>query len=107
MSPEELVKIDALRKAGDILSFDPSYPGAAAQAANAVKHGLMSNMVRKALTGAGAATGGGLFGLPGAAAGAALGEAAGSRAATAIGEKQALRRWGAKSVPLNKLMDTR
>jgi hypothetical protein len=100
MSPEELGKIDTLRKAGDILSFDPGYPGAAAQAQNAVKHGLMSSMIKKGLTGAGAAAGGFLGGPIGAATGAALGDVAGSGAASAIGEKQALKRWGAKSIPL-------
>ncbi len=52
--------IQDLNSAGQILKVDPSYSGAAAQAANALKRGLLS----RALTHAGGAAGAGL-GQPG------------------------------------------
>lgn len=101
MSPEELGKVDTLRKAGDILSFDPSYPGAAAQAQNAVKRGLMSNLVGHATTVAGAGAGA-LVGFPGA--GAVLGRLAGEKAQAATGQRGALNKWQKGSVTLSNLL---
>jgi hypothetical protein len=106
MSPDELSKIDVLRKAGDILSFDPSYPGASAQAANAVKQGLMPHMIRKGLTASGAVLGGVVLGPVGAAGGATLGEMAGSRASSSMAERAALKRWNSKSISLKQIMSS-
>ena len=104
MSPDELAKVDALRKAGDILSFDPTYPGASAQAANAVKQGLMSHAVKVGIKGGAGAIAGGLFG-PAAGVGATMAtEGIANRAAGAIGSAQALNRWKSGSVPLDSLL---
>lgn len=97
----EMQKVDTLRKAGDILSFDPSYPGAAAQAQNAVKSGLMSNLVGNAITGAGAA-GGAMLGAPGA--GAIFGRMAGDKAQTALGQSRALAGWQKKTLNLSDIV---
>ncbi len=98
-SPELLGKIEDLQKAGNILRVNAGYPGAAAQAANAVKRGVMSNILRPI----GASTGGlagSLLGPAGTAAGAWAGELAGARAAQSIGESGALKRWNKAMVNL-------
>lgn len=102
LSDDEISKVDTLRKGGDILSFDPSYPGAAAQAQNAVKRGLMSNLVGHATTVAGAGAGA-LVGFPGT--GAVLGRLAGEKAQAATGQRGALTKWQKGSVTLRNLLD--
>jgi hypothetical protein len=101
MSPDEMKALDTLQKAGDILSFDPGYPGAAAQAQNAVKRGLMSNLIGHSVTGAGAAAGS-LVGMPGT--GAVLGRIAGEKAQSAAASRGALAKWQKGAVNLKELM---
>lgn len=102
LSPDEMARLDTLRKGGDILSFDSSYPGAAAQAQNVVKRGLMSNIVGHATTAAGAGAGA-LLGFPGT--GAVLGRLAGEKAQAAAGARGALSKWDKGSVTLRNLLD--
>lgn len=90
--PQALRDLQDLRGAGQILSVNQSYPGAAAQAANAVKRGLMS----KALTHVGGAVGGGagsVLGPLGAAGGAAAGEALGAKVGASAAERSAVKNW--------------
>lgn len=90
--PELLNDIQDLRSAGKILRVDQSYPGAAAQAQNALKRGLMSRSMGKL----GATVGGGtgsVLGPLGAAGGAVLGEAGGSALGGAMSERAALKRF--------------
>lgn len=90
--PEFLNDIQDLRSAGKILRVDQSYPGAAAQAQNALKRGLMSRSMGKL----GATVGGGtgsILGPMGAAGGAVLGEAGGSALGGAMSEGAALKRF--------------
>jgi hypothetical protein len=104
-SPQQLGAIRDLDSAGRILKVDQSYPGAAAQTANALKRGMMSH----ALTRSGAAVGataGAFLGPPGAAAGAAAGEFLGTRLGTGLTEKAALNRWEKGLVPLSSLVRT-
>lgn len=91
--PEILHGVSDLRSAGKILSVNQSYPGAAAQAANALKRGLMSHAVGKLTATGGAAAGGAIAGPLGAAGGAAVGEAVGSRVSGNIASNAALKRW--------------
>jgi hypothetical protein len=99
--PDVLQSIGDLRSAGNILSVDRGYPGAAAQAANAIKRGFMSTALTKAGATAGGAigatVGGGFLGplgaAGGAAAGAAAGETLGNRAGAGVAERAALRQW--------------
>jgi hypothetical protein len=90
--PEALRGIQDLRSAGNILSVNQGYPGAAAQAANALKRGLMSRALSKvgATAGAGA---GSILGPLGAAGGAAAGEAVGSAAGAKMAERAAVKQW--------------
>src|SRR5581483_6638240 len=90
--PEALAKIRDLRSAGNILSVNQSYPGAAAQAANALKRGFMSRALSRvgATAGAGA---GSVLGPFGAAGGAAVGEAAGGAAGAKLAERAAVKKW--------------
>lgn len=90
--PEILRGIQDLRSAGNILSVNQSYPGAAAQAANALKRGFMSRALGKvgATAGAGA---GSVLGPLGAAGGAAAGEALGATVGQSVAEKSALKQW--------------
>lgn len=90
--PGIVSKIQDLNDAGKILKVDASYPGAAAQAAKAVKRGVGSAVVQKAAR-AGGATLGSLFGFGGAAVGDMAGNALGERAANALSEKAALSDW--------------
>jgi len=55
--PEVLAMLQDLDSAGRILKVDGSYPGAAAQAANAMKRGFMSHAVSKVASGTGALIG--------------------------------------------------
>jgi hypothetical protein len=101
--PEVLQKIQDLDSAGKILKVDQSYPGAAAQAANALKRGLLSRSLSRlgATAGAGA---GSILGPLGAAGGAAAGEALGSSAGASMAERSALKQWQKKTVKLSDLM---
>lgn len=93
--PQLLNDIQDLRSAGKILRVDQSYPGAAAQAQNALKRGLMSRSMGKL----GATVGGGtgsILGPLGAAGGAVLGEAGGSALGGAMSEGAALKRFQGK-----------
>ncbi len=85
--------IQDLNSAGQILKVDPSYPGAAAQAANALKRGLLSRALTHAGGAAGAGLGGVIGGPLGAAVGGAAGEAMGSSVGAAASERAALRAW--------------
>ena len=104
LSPEEMQGVEKLKAAGDVLSFDPSYPGAAAQAQNAVKSGLMSHVVGNGITGASAGIGGLVAGPPGIAAGAMVGKWAGDKAQTAVAGRQALAAWNKRTVQLKDLL---
>lgn len=90
--PESLRGLQDLRSAGNILSVNQGYPGAAAQAANALKRGLMSRALSHVAGTAGAAAGGTLGPL-GAAGGAAVGEALGAKAGAAVSENSAVKNW--------------
>ncbi len=98
-SPQEMDEINTLQKAGDILRVDPSYPGAAAQASNALQRGLMANAIRPISTWVGQFLGGG----PGAVAGERVGEMAAKKAGTASGARQFTKRL----VPLKDVTKTR
>ena len=91
--PDILNGLSDLRSAGKILSVNQGYPGAAAQAANALKRGLMSHAVSKLAATGGAAAGGAIAGPLGAAGGAAVGEALGGRASANMASNAALKRW--------------
>ena len=100
-SADEMKSVNNLKQAGDILSFDPSYPGAAAQAQNAVKQGLMANMVGHGIT----ATGGGIGTLLGApVSGTVAGHFIGNKVQNVIAQKQALSNWDKKTVSLKDLL---
>lgn len=91
-NPQALGMLDDLQSAGHILDYPSSYPGASAQAAQALKRGLMSHITQRA----GAFVGGGagsVLGPAGAAGGAAVGEAVGSRLGASMAEKSALKKW--------------
>jgi hypothetical protein len=92
-APEALAKIEDLESAGKILKVDAFYPGASAQAANALKRGMMSTVVNKVAGPVGSVLGGMVAGPTGAAGGAAAGEAIGSRGAAKLGEAKALKTW--------------
>lgn len=90
--PEVLRGIQDLRSAGNILSVNQGYPGAAAQASNALKRGFMSHALSKVGATAGAGMGS-VLGPFGAAGGAAVGEAVGSSAGRSLAEKSAVKQW--------------
>lgn len=91
--PDVLNGLADLRSAGKILSVNQGYPGAAAQAANALKRGLMSHAVSKLAATGGAAAGGAIAGPLGAAGGAAVGETLGGKASASLASNAALKRW--------------
>lgn len=103
--PEVLHKLADLDSAGRILKVNQSYPGAAAQAANALKRGLLTKAITRGAGSAGGAAGS-VLGPLGAAGGAALGEAAGSRLGANLAEKSALKSWNARTLKLSDLMKT-
>lgn len=113
--PEVLSKIQDLDSAGRILKVNQSYPGAAAQAANALKRGFMSRAVSKASSATGALAGSALGGVVagpvgaslGAGAGAAGGEALGSSLGQGMAERSAVTRWNQGTVPLSELLRKR
>lgn len=86
---QELAKIRDLVDAGNILAVNSTYPGASAQAAQALRRGLMSRVAGKATAAIGGGTGA-MFGPAGAGAGALLGDAVGSKIIDHIGERKAL-----------------
>lgn len=87
--PTEIKALNDLRDAGNIVSTNPAYPGAAAQTANALKQGLMSRVIGKSgtLIGGGA---GAMAGPVGAGLGAFIGDALTSRLSGALGDRKAL-----------------
>lgn len=101
-NPQALQDISDLDSAGKILRVDSGYPGAAAQAANAMKRGFMSRAMSKAGATVGAAAGG-IFGPFGAAGGAAAGETLGSKAGASMAERDAVKQWKSKVTPLTPL----
>lgn len=100
--PQGLQAISDLDSAGKILRVDASYPGAAAQAANAMKRGFLSRAIPK-LAATGGAAAGGIFGPLGAAAGAAAGEGFGSKMGASMAERAAVKQWNSKISPLAEL----
>lgn len=91
--------IEDLSNAGQILRADQSYPGADAQASNAMKRGLISRTLGHLAGSAGAAGGAFVAGPLGAAAGGALGESAGLSAGQRAAERAALKSWNKRVRP--------
>lgn len=91
--------IEDLSNAGQILKVNQSYPGADAQAANAMKRGLISRSLGHLAGAGGAAVGGWLGGPIGAAAGGASGETVGLSAGARASERSALRAVRKRFVP--------
>jgi hypothetical protein len=91
--PEAQQGIKDLNSAGQILKVDAGYPGADAQAANAMKRGLISRALRHVVSAAGAGAGG-VFGPGGAAVGGVLGEMGGEAVGARQAEGAALKSWG-------------
>lgn len=110
--PEALAKIQDLDSAGKILKVDQSYPGAAAQAANALKRGAMGSILSKGAGLAGGSVGGTagaiLAGPPGAAVGstvgASIGGGIGSKLSQGAAERAALKNWNAGTSKLSDLL---
>ncbi|MGB6487548.1 MAG: hypothetical protein WBE91_11745 [Steroidobacteraceae bacterium] len=90
--PQGQAGIKDLNSAGQILKADASYPGADAQAANAMKRGLISRTLKHVGGAVGAGTGG-LVGPVGAAAGGVLGEMGGEALGASRAESAALKAW--------------
>jgi hypothetical protein len=105
-TPQILGQIEDLDSAGKILKVNQGYPGAAAQASNALERGLMSRTLPKfgAAAGAGA---GSYLGPLGSIGGAALGEAAGKRWGASMAEKASLKSWDARISPLSDWLQQR
>ncbi|HEY6020448.1 MAG TPA: hypothetical protein VIY48_11220, partial [Candidatus Paceibacterota bacterium] len=99
-TPEELADLQNLQQAGHILSVDPTYPGAAAQGANALKSGLMSKAVGRAAQLAGGGIGS-VLGPAGAAAGSVVGEVVGGKMSHRMGEGAALKKFSKGMVKLS------
>lgn len=90
--PETLNGLQNLEAAGKILKVDQGYPGAAAQAHNALSRGLISRSLPR-LGGTVGAGVGSVLGPLGAAGGAAIGESAGARMGNTLAEKSASKAW--------------
>ncbi len=101
-SPESFQMLSDLESAGHILDYPSSYPGAAAQAAQVMKRGVMSGMVQKAGSFVGGGTGA-VFGPGGAAVGAAAGDVVGGKLGASMGEKKALKKWQSGVTKLSDL----
>lgn len=101
--PELLSSLQDLRSAGNILSVNQSYPGAAAQAANALKRGMMSRALSRVGATAGAGVGS-ILGPFGAAGGAAVGESVGARAGQSVAERAAVKKWESGMSKLSDLV---
>lgn len=99
-SPGELTDLQNLQHAGQILSVDAAYPGAAAQAANALKSGLMSKAVGRAAQLAGGGIGS-VLGPAGAAAGSVAGEVVGGKLSHRMGEGAAVKKFNKGVVKLS------
>jgi hypothetical protein len=95
-TPEEMGKFRTLLDAGDILATDQSYPGAAAQKHNLLRHGTMA-AIKSGSTSAGAALGGPV--------GAMVGAAVGEKAAGALGDAAALKAAQKRLVPISSLLN--
>lgn len=101
--PDLLKRFYTLNEGGKILRFDPSYPGAAAQAANLAKSGAFPTYLHRGIS-TGAAAAGGAFGGPiGAAAGEFVGNIAGGKAAQAAAERAALKAAKGRTVRLGDI----
>lgn len=98
--PQGQADIKDLNSAGQILKADASYPGADAQAANAMKRGLISRTL-KHVGGAVGAGAGHLAGPVGAAAGGVLGEMGGEALGASRAEGAALKAWQKRVRPLS------
>lgn len=94
-TPDEMGKFRTLLDAGDILATDQSYPGAAAQKHNLLRHGTMA-AIKSGSTAAGAALGGPVGGM--------VGAAVGEKAAGALGDAAALKAAQKRLVPLSSLI---
>ena len=88
--PDLLNRFYTLNEAGKILRYDASYPGAAAQAVNLARSGVLPTLVRGGMRLGGAAVGA-TFGPLGAGAGETLGDIFGSRVAGSAAENAALK----------------
>ena len=97
---EQVGKISDLRDAGNILSVNPSYPGASAQAANAVRKGMMADIIGKGLTGAGGGIGT-MLGAP--VLGTMLGNAVGERIGSGLGQAKALKSFKAGTTKISDI----
>lgn len=86
--------LEDVNSAGQILRVNPSYPGADAQAANAMKRGLVSRTLGHVGGAAGAAVGTTIGGPLITAAGGAVGESVGLSAGQRAAERAALKGWG-------------
>jgi hypothetical protein len=91
--------LEDLSNAGQILKVDQGYPGADAQAANAMKRGLISRTLGHLGGMAGAAAGGSVAGPIGAAVGGAGGESLGLSAGAKAAESSALKAWNKRVRP--------
>lgn len=98
--PQAQAAIKDLNSAGQILKAESGYPGADAQAANAMKRGLVSRTLRHVGSAAGAAAGG-LAGPAGAAVGGVLGEMGGEAMGAKGAEAAALKAWQKRVRPLS------
>lgn len=96
--PQGMAAIRDLNSAGQILKVDASYPGADAQAANAMKRGLLSRSLGHIGEAAGGAAGS-IAGPLGAGVGAIGGRMGGEAMAGAAAEKAALKAWGKRVRP--------
>lgn len=102
-SPEEMAQFRNLNDAGHILAKDQSYPGAAAQAHNLGRAGILTSLASTAGGALGGTVGGTLFGPVGAAGGGAAGTWAGAKAAGSVSDAMALRAAQKRLVPLREV----
>lgn len=102
--PATLAKLQDLDAAGRILKVDQSYPGAAAQAANALKRGFMSQAVSRVASGAGALAGS-YMGPLGSMGGAVAGEHLGGKLGASMAERKALSTWNESAVKLKDMLE--
>lgn len=94
--PEVLHRLYTASEAAKILRYNPAYPGAAAQAANLSRAGVLPGLVQKGTTLAGEAIGSAM-GFPGV--GTLIGAGAGTTAAGAITEASAMRAARRRAAP--------
>jgi hypothetical protein len=103
LTPKEASMLSDLRAGGNILAVQADYPGAAAQASQAVRQGLMSHIIPNMMTSAGASAGAFFGGPVGAATGGMGGRAIGQKWSAATTEKNALKRVGKRMIPLSEV----